>query len=57
MKLTTSQAKVYRARENRAHVRVLLWKREPAFAAALAAALAAAEQDRSCPACHAGNGK
>jgi hypothetical protein len=28
-------------------VRVLLWKRQPAFAAALAAA----EQDLSCPAC------
>lgn len=51
MTLTTSRAKAQRARENRAHVRVLLWKRQPAFAAALAAALAAAEQDLSCPAC------
>lgn len=47
MTLTTSRAKAQRARENRAHVRVLLWKRQPAFAAALAAA----EQDLSCPAC------
>src|SRR5262249_34324063 len=38
----------------RAYVRVLLWKRQPAFAAALAAALAAAEQDLSCPACTGG---
>ena len=51
MTLTTSRAKAQRARENRAHVRVLLWKRQPAFAAALAAALAAAEQDLSCAAC------
>src|SRR5689334_3136197 len=51
MTLTTSRAKAQRARENRAHVRVLLWKRQPAFAAALATALAAAEQDLSCPAC------
>ena len=48
---TMSRAKAQRARENRAHVRVLLWKRQPAFAAALAAALAAAERDLSCPAC------
>ena len=46
MTLTTSRAKAQRARENRAHVRVLLWKRQPAFAAALAAA----EQNLSCPA-------
>jgi hypothetical protein len=51
MTLTTSRAKAQRARENRAHVRVLLWKRQPAFAAALAAALAAAEQDFFCLAC------
>jgi len=51
MTLTTSRAKAQQARENRAHVRVLLWKRQPAFAAALAAALAAAEQDLSCLAC------
>ena len=36
-----------RAHENRTYVRELLWKREPAFAAVLAAA----EQDFSCPAC------
>jgi hypothetical protein len=36
-----------RARENRAYVRELLWKREPAFAAVLAAA----EQDFFCLAC------
>jgi hypothetical protein len=47
MTLTTSRAKAQRARENGAYVRVLLWKRQPAFAAALAAA----EQDLSCPAC------
>ena len=47
MTLTTSRAKAQRALENRAHVRVLLWKRQPAFAAALAAA----EQDLCCPAC------
>jgi len=47
MTLTTSRAKAQRAQENRAHVRVLLWKRQPAFAAALAAA----EQDLSCAAC------
>jgi hypothetical protein len=51
MTLTTSRAKAQRAQENRAHVRVLLWKRQPAFAAALATALATAEQDLSCPAC------
>jgi hypothetical protein len=47
MTLTMSRAKAQRARENRAHVRVLLWKRQPAFAAGLAAA----ERDLSCPAC------
>lgn len=47
MTLTTSRAKAQRAQENRAHVRVLLWRRQPAFAAALAAA----EQDLSCAAC------
>jgi hypothetical protein len=51
MTLTTSPAKAQRAREYRAYVRVLLWKRQPAFAAALADALAAAEQDLPCPAC------
>src|SRR5690348_15048763 len=47
MTLMTSRAKAQRARENRAHVRVLLWKRQPAFAAALAAA----EQDLSGAVC------
>jgi hypothetical protein len=47
MTLTTARADAQRARENSAHVRVLLWQRQPAFAAALAAA----EQDLSCPAC------
>ena len=51
MTLTTSRAKAQRAREYRAYVRVLLWKRHPAFAAALADALAAAERDLPCPAC------
>jgi hypothetical protein len=47
MTLTTSWATARRAHENRACVRELLRKREPAFAAALAAA----EQDFPCPAC------
>ena len=47
MTLTTSCAKAQRAHANRAYVRELLWKRELAFAAALAAA----EQDFSYPAC------
>lgn len=47
MTLMTSRAKAQRAEENRTHVRVLLWKRQPAFAAALAAA----EQDLPYPAC------
>ena len=47
MTVTTSLTKAHRARENRAYVRGLLWKRQPAFAAAPAAA----EQDFSCPAC------
>jgi hypothetical protein len=47
MTLMTSWAKARRAHENRAYVRELLWKREPTFAAALAAA----EQNLSCPAC------
>jgi hypothetical protein len=47
MTFTTSWAKAQRAHGNRAYVRELLRKREPAFAAALAAA----EQDLSCPAC------
>ena len=46
MTLMTSWAKARRARENRAYVRELLWKREPA----LAAELATAEQDFPCPA-------
>jgi len=46
MTVTTSLTKAHRARENRAYERGLLWKRQPAFAAALAAA----EQDFSCPA-------
>ena len=41
MTLTTSCTKAQRAHENRAYVRELLWKREPAFAAELATA----EQD------------
>ena len=47
MTLPTSWAKARRAHENRAYVRELLWKREPAFAAELATA----EQDFPCPAC------
>ena len=47
MTLMTSCTKTQRARENRAYVRELLWKREPAFAAELATA----EQDFPCPAC------
>jgi hypothetical protein len=43
----TSWAKAHRTHENRAYVRRLLWKRDPAFAAALATA----EQDFSCPTC------
>jgi hypothetical protein len=46
MTLTTSRAKARRAHENSAFVRELLWKREPVFAAALAAA----EQSLSGPA-------
>lgn len=47
MTLTTSWATARRAHENRAYVRELLRKREPAFAAALAAA----EQNFPFPAC------
>ena len=47
MTLMTSCTKAQRAHENRAYVRELLWKREPAFAAELATA----EQDFPCPAC------
>jgi hypothetical protein len=47
MTLTTSWATARRARENRAYIRELLRNREPAFAAALAAA----EQEFPCPAC------
>lgn len=43
----TSWTKARRAQENRAYVRGLLRQREPAFAAALAAA----ERDFVCPAC------
>jgi hypothetical protein len=50
MTLTTAATKARRAEENRAYVRGLLLKRQPAFAAALSAALAAAERDLSCPA-------
>ena len=46
MTLMTSRAKARRAPENRACVRELLWKREPAFAAELATA----EQCFPCPA-------
>ena len=46
MTLMTSCTKAQRAHENRAYVRELLWKREPAFAAELATA----EQDFPCPA-------
>lgn len=48
---TTSLSKGQRAQQNRAYVRRLLWQRQPAFAAALAAALAAVEEDFICPAC------
>jgi hypothetical protein len=51
MSPSTSLAKAQRAQENRAYVRRLLWQRQPAFAAALAAALVAVEEDFSCPAC------
>jgi hypothetical protein len=44
---TTSLTKAQRAQENRAYVRRLLSRRQPAFAAALAAA----ERDISCPVC------
>lgn len=47
MTLMTSWAKARRAHENRAYVGEVLWKREPAFAAELAAA----EQDFPRPAC------
>jgi hypothetical protein len=47
MTFTTSWAKARRARENRAYVRELLWKRAPAFAAVMAAA----EQDFPRPSC------
>jgi hypothetical protein len=40
--------KAQRAQENRAHVRRLLWQRQPAFAAALEAALVAVEEDFAC---------
>jgi hypothetical protein len=48
MTVTTSLPKIQRAEENRAYVRRLLWERESAFAAALAAA----ERDFSCPIGH-----
>jgi hypothetical protein len=52
-----SSRKAQQARENRAYVRMLLWQRQPAFAAALSAA----EQYVSCPAdpfsCPAGLGR
>jgi hypothetical protein len=51
MTLMTSCAKARRAHENRAFVRELSWKREPA----LAAELATAEQDFPCPALSGGN--
>jgi hypothetical protein len=47
MTLTAELTKAQRAQENRAYVRRLLSKRQPAFAAALAAA----ERDFSGPAC------
>lgn len=47
MALSTSWAQAERATANRAYVRELLRTRQPAFAAALAAA----EQEFSCPAC------
>jgi hypothetical protein len=47
MTLATSSTKAQPARENRAYVRGLLSKRQPAFAAALAAA----ERDLCSPAC------
>ena len=43
----TRDAAPARAEQNRAYVRMLLWQRQPAFAAALAAA----ERDVSCSAC------
>ena len=51
MTLMTSWTKARRAHENRAYVRELLWKREPAFASELATA----EQDFPCPALSRGN--
>ena len=45
MTLTTSLTTVQRAQENRTYVRRLMAKRQPAFAAGLAAA----ERDLSCP--------
>jgi hypothetical protein len=52
-----SSQKAQQARENRAYVRMLLWQRQPAFAAALSFA----EQYVSCPAdpfsCSAGPGR
>ena len=42
-----SLVRAERAEENRAYVRKLLWQRQPAFAAALAAA----ERSVSCSAC------
>jgi hypothetical protein len=47
MTLTMSLTKAQRAQENKAYVRRLLWRRQPAFAAALAAA----ELAFSCRAC------
>jgi hypothetical protein len=47
MTLAALSTKEQRARENRAYVRRLLLKRQPAFAAALAAA----ERDLCSPAC------
>jgi hypothetical protein len=47
MTLTTSSTNPQRAQENSAYVRRLLSKRQPTFAAALAAA----ERDLPCPAC------
>lgn len=45
--LAARMVKTQRAEENRAYVRMLLWQRQPAFAAALASA----EQYLSCAAC------
>jgi hypothetical protein len=42
-----SSVKTQRAEENRAYVRMLLWQRQPAFAATLASA----EQYLPCAAC------